>query len=145
MPKDMPRDMTPVDKVVLAAGAVLWRSIGDVASDASVEIAIVHRPRYDDWSLPKGKVDPGETEAVTAVREVHEETGYTAILGRRLNEDTYTVQLIDEQERLVSLVKGDLRQYAVVLTSPMPSYKDKLSSQDLADVVSYLLSLKGVQ
>jgi 8-oxo-(d)GTP phosphatase len=91
VPKDMPRDMTPVDKVVLAAGAVLWRSIGDVASDASVEIAIVHRPRYDDWSLPKGKVDSGETEPVTAVREVHEETGYTAILGRRLTAVSYPV------------------------------------------------------
>ena len=40
------------------------------------EVAVVHRPRYDDWSLPKGKVDPGETEPVTAVREVLEETGY---------------------------------------------------------------------
>ena len=45
---------------------------------------MIHRPRYDDWSLPKGKVDPGETEAVTAVREIAEETGYPAQLGRRL-------------------------------------------------------------
>jgi putative heme-binding domain-containing protein len=67
------------------------------------------------------------------------------ISGRRLNEDTFTVQLIDEQERLVSLTKADLRQYAVVMTSPMPSFKDKLSEQNLADVVAYLLSLKGVQ
>ena len=42
------------------------------------EVAVIHRPRYDDWSLPKGKVDPGETEPVTAVREVHEETGYSS-------------------------------------------------------------------
>jgi putative heme-binding domain-containing protein len=67
------------------------------------------------------------------------------VTGRRLNEDTFTVQLIDEQERLVSLTKADLRQYAVIMSSSMPSYKDKLSSQDLADVVAYLLSLKGVQ
>jgi putative heme-binding domain-containing protein len=67
------------------------------------------------------------------------------ITGRRLNEDTFTVQLIDQQERLVSLMKADLRQYAVIMSSPMPSYKDKLSPQDLADVVAYLLSLKGVQ
>ena len=47
------------------------RCCGDPAATlAAPEIAIIHRPRYDDWSLPKGKVDPGETEPVTAVREV---------------------------------------------------------------------------
>ena len=66
------------------------------------------------------------------------------ITGRRLNEDTYTVQLIDSQERLVSLAKADLKEYAVIKTSPMPSYRDKLSAQELADLVAYLLSLKGV-
>jgi 8-oxo-dGTP diphosphatase len=55
------------------------------------EVAIIHRPRYDDWSLPKGKVDPGETEPVTAVREVHEETGYRAHLGRRLAAVSYPI------------------------------------------------------
>ncbi|MBO0677273.1 NUDIX hydrolase [Mycolicibacterium sp. S2-37] len=71
-------------KTVLAAGAVLWRTGPD-----GVEVAVIHRPRYDDWSLPKGKVDPGETEPVTAVREVHEETGYAAALGRRLPSVSY--------------------------------------------------------
>ena len=55
---------------VLAAGAVLWRPAPD-----GVEIALVHRPRYDDWSLPKGKLDAGETMAAAAVREIEEETG----------------------------------------------------------------------
>ena len=63
--------------------------------------------------------------------------------GRRLNEDTYTVQLIDEQEKLVSLTKADLREYTILTTSPMPSYKDRLNENELADVVAYLLSLKG--
>ena len=67
MPKEIPPDAVPVSKAVLAAGAVLWRSNGD---SATPEVAVIHRPRYDDWSLPKGKVDPGETEPVTAVREV---------------------------------------------------------------------------
>ena len=67
------------------------------------------------------------------------------ITGRRLNEDTYTVQLIDDQEHLVSLDKAGLREYTVIKTSAMPSYKDKFSSQDVADVVAYLLSLKGPQ
>jgi cytochrome c oxidase cbb3-type subunit 3 len=67
------------------------------------------------------------------------------INGRRLNEDTYSVQLIDNQEHLLSLAKADLAEYTVVKTSTMPSYKDKLSAQDLADVIAYLLSLKGLK
>jgi len=65
------------------------------------------------------------------------------INGRRLNEDTYTVQLLDDQEKLVSLTKADLREYAILTASPMPSYKDRLTESELADVVAYLLSLKG--
>jgi putative heme-binding domain-containing protein len=67
------------------------------------------------------------------------------INGRRLNEDTYSVQLIDDQEHLLSLAKADLREYTVIKSSAMPSYKDKLSAQDLADVIAYLLSLKGLR
>lgn len=88
MPRDDPPRAVPVSKAVFAAGAVLWRPSDDAASP---EVAVIHRPRYDDWSLPKGKVDPGETEPVTAVREVAEETGYAAHLGRRLAAVTYPV------------------------------------------------------
>jgi putative heme-binding domain-containing protein len=66
------------------------------------------------------------------------------IMGRRLNEDTYSVQLIDDHERLLSLMKSDLREFTVIKTSPMPSYKDKLAQQEIADIVSYLVTLKGV-
>jgi cytochrome c oxidase cbb3-type subunit III len=65
------------------------------------------------------------------------------VKGRRLNEDTYTVQLIDEEERLVSLVKAELREYELAATSPMPSYAKTFSSDEVSDVVAYLLSLKG--
>ena len=65
------------------------------------------------------------------------------INGRRLNEDTYTVQLFDDQEKLVSLNKADLREYTIVTVSPMPSYKERLTPDELTDVVAYLLSLKG--
>jgi putative heme-binding domain-containing protein len=65
--------------------------------------------------------------------------------GRRLNEDTYSVQLIDDQERLVSLQKEDLREYKVNQTSSMPSYKDKLTPAEVNDIVAYLLSLKGLK
>jgi len=65
------------------------------------------------------------------------------INGRRLNEDTFTVQIIDDQERMLSLAKADLREYTILKTSPMPSYTDTLSKQEMADVVAYLASLKG--
>ena len=65
------------------------------------------------------------------------------INGRRLNEDTYTVQLIDDQEKLVSLLKADLREYTILTVSPKPSYRDRLTQDEIADVVAYLLSLKG--
>jgi hypothetical protein len=68
----------------------------------------------------------------------------TVIVGRRLNEDTYTVQLI-EHERLLSLTKADLREYTVLRTSPMPSYKDRLSAGERDDVVAYLRSLKSAR
>ena len=64
------------------------------------------------------------------------------INGRRLNEDTYTVQLMDDRERLVSLMKADLREFTVLTTSPMPAYKD-LTPEQLADVLAYLMSLQG--
>jgi 8-oxo-dGTP diphosphatase len=69
---------------------VLWRP-GSGKSVKSIEIAVIHRPRYDDWSLPKGKVDPGETAPVAAVREVLEETGHHCYLGRRLAIITYPI------------------------------------------------------
>jgi 8-oxo-dGTP diphosphatase len=77
-----------VDRAVRveAAGAVLWR--GDPAAP---EVALVHRPRYDDWSLPKGKLDPGEHPLLGALREVEEETGFAARPGRRLPTTRYDV------------------------------------------------------
>jgi putative heme-binding domain-containing protein len=66
------------------------------------------------------------------------------IRGRRLNEDTYTVQLIDDSEQLISLVKADLREYEIGKTSPMPAASRSLSSEEVADVVAYLLTLKGL-
>ncbi len=88
----MPKDSSTGDrahKAVLAAGAVLWRSGGD---GTEPEVALIHRPRYDDWSLPKGKVEVGESEPITAVREVREETGYNSHLGRRLASVSYSAE-----------------------------------------------------
>ena len=68
----------------------------------------------------------------------------TLITGRRLNEDTYTVQLISQDERLRSLDKADLREYTVLTTSSMPSYEETLTEQERADVLAYLLTLRGI-
>jgi putative heme-binding domain-containing protein len=65
------------------------------------------------------------------------------IRGRRLNEDTYTVQLIDDEERLHSLDKAGLREYELGKTSPMPPATKTLSSEELSDLIGYLVSLKG--
>ena len=64
------------------------------------------------------------------------------INGRRLNEDTYTVQLIDEHERLHSLAKVDVRTLVVDTVSPMPSYADRLTETEVSDLIAYLLTLK---
>ena len=75
--------MTP-DPEVRAAGGVVWRE-----SDGGPEVAVVHRPRYDDWSLPKGKLRPGEDWLAGALREVEEETGLRAEPGEELEPARY--------------------------------------------------------
>jgi len=94
-------------------------------------------------SLQRSLVDPA-SQMMPINRPVHLVTkdGRT-INGRRLNEDTYTVQLIDDQERLLSFAKADLRELTVLMTSSMPSYKDRLTNEELADLLAYLLSLRG--
>ena len=84
---------------------------------------------------PTGSMRPINRPVRATTRE-----GVT-INGRRLNEDTYTVQLVTSDGRLVSLVKAELKDWSVSLTSPMPSYKDALSAETLADLLAYLVSL----
>ena len=69
---------------VEAAGGVVWRSRG-----GDLEVLLVHRPKYDDWSLPKGKLDAGESHEQAARREVLEETGLACSLGAELIESRY--------------------------------------------------------
>lgn len=78
--------------VVRAAGGVVWRRAGD---GRGVEVVLVHRPAYDDWTIPKGKQEPGETDEETARREVQEETGLTCRLGPELE----SVEYIDAHGR----------------------------------------------
>ena len=73
------------DNHVRAAGGVVWRH----SDEGPVHILVVHRPRYGDWSLPKGKRDEGESDAACALREVKEETGLTCRLGAELPPTRY--------------------------------------------------------
>ncbi|MDA8063678.1 MAG: NUDIX hydrolase [Actinomycetota bacterium] len=72
-------------ELVRAAGGIPWRRDGD----GRVEVVLVHRPRYDDWSLPKGKLEAGESDEAAALREVEEETGVLGRLGEELPSTTY--------------------------------------------------------
>jgi 8-oxo-dGTP diphosphatase len=71
--------------VVRAAGGVVWRT----GSEGTLEILVIHRPRYDDWSLPKGKCEDGEDDAACALREVTEETGLSCLLEEELATSRY--------------------------------------------------------
>ena len=94
-------------------------------------------------ALAKVLVDPNGSlrPAVRSVRAVTKDG--KVIIGRRLNEDMYTVQIIDEEEHLRSLTKSSLREDVILTTARMPSYQEKLSASERADVVAYLLSLKN--
>jgi putative heme-binding domain-containing protein len=94
-------------------------------------------------SLQRSLVDPS-SQMMPINRPVRVVTKDGSVInGRRLNEDTYSLQIIDERERLHSFVKADLREFTISRTSTMPSYGKTLSSDEVADVIAYLLSLKG--
>ncbi len=86
-----------------AAGGVLWR----YAPDGSVEVALVHRPKYDDWSVPKGKLKRREHLLLGAVREVEEETGARITLGRPLGEIRYLKEGLPKRVRYWSMFAVD--------------------------------------
>jgi putative heme-binding domain-containing protein len=104
-------------------------SIGARRKPAEIERSIVD---------PNAEILP-ENRYVRAVTRDGE-----TITGRILNEDSYSLQLIDSKEKLVSLQKADLRQFEFLKNSPMPSFRDKLSGNELSDLVGYLVSLKGL-
>jgi len=74
--------------VIRAAGGVLWRP-GPAEDPGTIEVAVVHRPRYDDWCLPKGKLAQGESDLEAAIREVLEETGFHVRVGEPLGTTRY--------------------------------------------------------
>jgi 8-oxo-dGTP pyrophosphatase MutT (NUDIX family) len=79
---------------VRAAGGIVWRRHGEGVAQV-LEVLVVHRPRYDDWSFPKGKHEIDETDLACAVREVEEETGLSVVVGTGLP----TVEYLDHKNR----------------------------------------------
>ena len=103
------------------------------------DIGFIRRPGQILTSL----TDPAwGTMPINRAITIVTEDGHT-IQGRRFNEDTFSVQLIDSQENVRSIEKSQIRKYDVSMTSQMPSYRGKLNDAELADLLAYLVSLKG--
>ena len=148
---DTGEDATPVVLGDVARGRVIVEGKGNCLN--------CHRVNEQGQFAGPDLTDVGRTSTPAAIRRsLVDPTGSmrpinrpvrattrdgSVVTGRRLNEDTYSVQLMTDQGRLVSLVKADLREWSVGATSPMPSYKDALAPGELADVLAYLVSLKG--
>ncbi len=102
------------EKAVYAAGAVLWREI-----DGKVHILVVHRTQYGDVTIPKGKVDPGETLPQTAVREIAEETGIQVVLGVPLGISRYF--LANGREKIVHYWAAKATEKAILRSTFVPN------------------------
>jgi len=115
------------------------RNSGSLSGPDLTDIGAIRRAAQLERSL----LDPdAEILAQNRTYRVVTRDG-SVITGRLLNRDTFTIQLLDAQG-LRTLQKANLRESGFVEKSPMPSYREKLSAQELADVVSYLVSLKGI-
>jgi 8-oxo-dGTP diphosphatase len=130
------------EDLIRAAGAVLWRP----GQRDSVEIALVHRPKYDDWSLPKGKLATGEHVLAAAVRELREETGQRVVLGRPLPTQRYVVDGQPKEvrywsawpvgERLAAFVPS--REVDDLLWLPAAQARDRLTHARDGELVEAL-------
>lgn len=97
--------------LIRAAGGIIWRDRG------ALEVVVVHRPRYHDWSFPKGKCEPGETDEQCAVREVGEETGLRCELGAELP----PVHYVDRHGR-----PKQVRYWAMQAVGTTPTWDDEV-------------------
>jgi 8-oxo-dGTP diphosphatase len=134
--------MASETSVIQAAGAVLWR----YSASKKLEIALVHRPRYDDWSLPKGKVEEKESHIACAFREVLEETGYTPVFGPEIGQATYKVE---EGKKLVRYWSAraadapptpvDKNEIDEVLWLEVKDARKKLTLDDDREIVDFFI------
>ena len=123
-------------------GCLACHRVGRVGSRVAPNLSDIGSQR-SPGSIQRSLVDPS-SQMMPINRPVRlvKKDG-TIVNGRRLNEDTYSLQVIDDKERLHSILKADLKEFTISKTSPMPSYKDTLDSTEIADLLGYLLSLKG--
>ena len=127
--------------LIQAAGAVLWRK-----SDISqLEIAVIHRPRYDDWSLPKGKVESGESHISAGYREIQEETGYESTFGPEIGTVVYKLEGAPKEVRYwaaaATLKTGtpNPKEVDEVLWLAPKKAKEKLTNKDERAIVDFFL------
>jgi 8-oxo-(d)GTP phosphatase len=127
-----------VNEAILSAGAVVWRPTAD-----GIEVLLVHRAKYDDWSLPKGKREPGEHVLLTAVREVQEETSVRPVLGPWLRTVAYLANGRPKKVEYWSALSREDQAAAsheidAVAWLPVPRALDRLSYPHDADVIASL-------
>jgi 8-oxo-dGTP diphosphatase len=127
--------------LIQAAGAVLWRKI----EGGDLEIAIVHRPKYDDWSLPKGKVEAGESHISAGYREIQEETGYESIFGPEIGTVVYKLEGAPKEVRYWSARATEMTGHPDPIEVNQVEWlvpkkaKDKLTNKDDRAIVDYFL------
>jgi 8-oxo-dGTP diphosphatase len=116
--RDAPAD---TDAPILAAGGVVWR-----VSDGRLEVAVIHRPRYDDWSFPKGKLQPGEDPLAAAIREVGEETGFSVLSTEPIGDTRYVK------------VTAQGHRHKVVTWWAMQAFEGEFEPSDEVDALRWL-------
>jgi len=127
--------------LIQAAGAVLWRK----SDKSKLEIAIIHRPRYDDWSLPKGKVESGESHISAGYREIQEETGYESIFGPEIGSVVYKLEGAPKEVRYwaaaatVKTGNPNPQEVDEVLWLEPNKAKEKLTNKDDRAIVDFFL------
>lgn len=114
--------------LVRAAGAVIWRR----NNSDELEIALIHRPRYDDWSFPKGKLEENEVEIAAAFREVMEETGFAVVFGPFIGELNYQTNGISKN------VKYWSAKFISEVGTPQPEEVDQVSWFSISEAESKL-------
>jgi putative heme-binding domain-containing protein len=125
-------------------GCLNCHRVGEKGSRTGPDLSEIGSMRRDA-QLEQSLLDPdADVAPLNRSYRVVTKDGAT-ITGRLLNQDTFTVQILDSQEQLRSFSKANLREYALLDKSPMPSYRTRLTTQELGDVVSYLSTLKTVR
>ncbi|MEW2117433.1 NUDIX hydrolase [Streptomyces sp. NPDC005474] len=135
------------ERPVLAAGCVLWRHS---PVDGGLEICLVHRPKYDDWSHPKGRLKRDEETLAAALREVEEETGYEAAPGAPLTTSHYEangrpkqVSYWEAQTTSGAFAPND--EVDRILWLPPETARDRLTQPRDKDLIDELLTLRQSQ